>query len=279
MENSVVVDDYQQIDRLLKEERQYILELLKPIIKSGCNVLLIQKSILRDAVNDLSLHYLSKKKIMVIKDIERSDIEFISQTLGCIPVASAEQMNVSKLGQAQLVEEIGTPSGKIVKVTGVKHAGRTVTMLIRGSNRLVLDEAHRSIHDALCVIRSLVKQRYLIPGGGAPEMELALRLGAYGDQLGGTTGYCIKEYAKAFELIPYTLAENAGLPPIKLVTELRRRHANGDKGAGINIRTHSITDMIEEQVLQPLLVTSSAVQLATETARMILKIDDIVAVR
>jgi len=169
-----------------------ITELLKPIIKSGCNVLLIQKSILRDAVNDLSLHYLSKKKIMVIKDIERTDIEFISSTLGCTPVASSEQFTADKLGEAQLVEEVGTPSGKIVKVTGVKHQGRTVTMLIRGSNRLVLDEAHRSIHDALCVIRSLVKQAYLIPGGGAPEMELSLRLGAYGDQLGGTTGYAIK---------------------------------------------------------------------------------------
>jgi len=279
MENSVVVEDYQQIDRILKEERKYILNLLKPIIKSGCNVLLIQKSILRDAVNDLSLHYLAKKNIMVIKDIERSDIEFISTTLGCIPIADAEQFDAKKLGSAELAEEIGTPGGKIVKVTGVKNQGRTVSILVRGSNKLVIDEAERSVHDALCVVRCLVKQRYLMPGGGAPEMELSLRLAQYGDQLGGMHGYAIKEYAKALEVVPYTLAENAGLPPINIVTELRRQHAAGNTSAGINVRTGTITDMQEEKVLQPMLVSLSALTLATECVRMILKIDDIVAVR
>lgn len=279
MENSVVVEDYQQIDRILKEERQYILNLLKPIIKSGCNVLLIQKSILRDAVNDLSLHYLAKKNIMVIKDVERSDIEFISTTLGCIPIADVSQFEAKKLGQAELAEEVSTPGGKIVKVTGVKNQGKTVSILVRGSNRLVIDEAERSVHDALCVVRCLVKQRFLMPGGGAPEIELSLGMDKYGDELGGMQGYILKEFAKALEIVPYTLAENAGLPPIPIVTELRRQHAAGNKAAGINIRTGTITDMQEEKVLQPLLVCLSAITLATECVRMILKIDDIVAVR
>lgn len=279
MENSVIVEDYQQIDRLLKEERRYILNLLKPIIRSGCNVLLIQKSILRDAVNELALHYLAQKKIMVIKDIERTDVEFIASTLGCQPVADPEAFDAAKLGSAELVEEVGTSGGKIVKVSGVANKGKTVTVLVRGSNRLLLDEADRSVHDALCVIRSLVKLRFLMVGGGSPEIATGLRLAKYGQELGGMAGYCIGLYARALDIIPYTLAENAGLSPINMVTELRRRHALGDKTAGINVRAAAITDMLEEKVLQPLLVSSSAIKLATETVRMLLKIDDIVGVR
>ena len=129
MDNSVIVEDYQQIDRILKEEKSYILKLLKPIIKSKCNVLLIQKSILRDAVNELSLHYLAKKGIMVIKDIERSEIEFISSTLGCTPVADSSAFTPEKLGQAESVVEEGTSSGSIIRVTGVKNQGKTVSVL------------------------------------------------------------------------------------------------------------------------------------------------------
>jgi len=216
---------------------------------------------------------------MVVKDIERSEIEFISCTLGCTPVADPEAFSSAKLGQAEVAEEVSTPSGKIIKVTGVKNPGRTVTILVRGSNRLMIDEAERSVHDALCVVRCLVKLRYLVPGGGAPEIELALRLGQYAEQLGGIKGFCIKAFSRAMEIIPYTLSENAGLHPIAIVTELRRQHAAGNKNAGINVKQGCITDMLEEKVLQPLLVTTSAVKLATETVRMILKIDDWVAVR
>lgn len=158
IENTVVISDYQQMDRFLKEERQYILDLCKQIKKSGCNVLLIQKSILRDAVNELSLHFLSKLKIMVVKDIEREDVEFICKTIGCQPIASIEGLTKEKLGSAALVEETGSGSdGKVVKITGIQNAGQTVSVLLRGSNKLVLAEAERSLHDALCVIRSIVK--------------------------------------------------------------------------------------------------------------------------
>lgn len=202
----------------------------------------------------------------------------ISQTLGCTPVADPEGFTAEKLGHAELVEEVSTGSGKIVKVTGVKNQGRTVSVLVRGSNRLMLDEAERSIHDALCVVRSLVKERFLIPGGGAPESELRLRLTQFAEQLGGVHGYCIKAYARAFEVIPYTLAENAGLNPINIVTELHRQHAAGKASFGINVKQAAITDMREERVLQPLLVSTSAVKLATECVRMFLKIDDLLTV-
>lgn len=177
------------------------------------------------------------------------------------------------------MEEVGASESKLVKVTGIPNQGKTVSVVVHGSNRLVLDEAERSLHDALCVIRSLVKKRSMIAGGGAPEIEIAMRLVEYAKTLKGVESYCIRSYAEAFEIIPYTLAENAGLHPIAVVTELRNRHAKGDKTAGINVRKGSITDMIEEHVVQPLLVDTSAVTLATETVVMLLKIDDIVITR
>lgn len=174
---------------------------------------------------------------------------------------------------------MGTSEGSIVKVTGVPNAGRTVSVLIRGGNKLILDEAERSLHDALCVIRSIVKLKYLIVGGGAPEIEVAMQLEKYAKTLTGMEPYCIRAFAEALETIPYTLAENAGLNPISIVTELRNRHATGGTMCGINVRKGAITDMAEENVVQPLLVTTSAIKLATETTCMILKIDDMIQTR
>jgi len=279
MENQIIVNDYRQMDKILKEERQYLLNMTKKIKKTGCNVLLIQKSILRDATVDLSLHFLAQSKIMVINDIERDEIEFISKTIGAIPIASIESFTVEKLGSAAFVEETSTSGGKVVKVTGVPNAGKIVTVFVRGSNKLVLDEAERSIHDALCVLRSIVKEKSLIVGGGAPEIEITLALQNMAKNLHGMEPNIFRAFAEAFEVIPYTLAENAGLNPIAIVTDLRNKHATGQKNAGINVKKGVISDMLKENVLQPLLVSTSAVKLATETVAMILKIDDIILCR
>jgi len=240
---------------------------------------LIQKSILRDAVNDLSLHFLSKLKILVVTDVEREDIEFISRTIGCIPIASIESFVPEKLGSSKLVEEVGTSDGKIVKITGVPNSGKTVTILCRGSNKLVMDESERSVHDALCVLRSLVKKRFMIAGGGAPEIEMSVQLSKYAQSVTGVESYCILAFAEAMEIIPYTLAENAGLNPIAIVTELRNRHSQGEKTVGINVKKGMISDILKENVVQPLLVSTSAITLATETVSMILKIDDVLSTR
>jgi len=216
---------------------------------------------------------------MVVTDIERGDIEFICKSLNCHPVATMEQLSPSKLGQAELVDEVSTGEERVVKITGIANPGSTVSILVRGSNTLVVDEAERSLHDALCVVRSLVKLRYIISGGGSPEIELSLRLSEFAKTLTGKESYCARAFAEALEIIPYTLAENAGLNAISIVTELRNRHSNGEVAAGINARTGQITDMNEENVLQPLLVTSNALHMATETVVMILKIDDLVFTR
>merc|ERR1719228_3170926 len=276
MDNQVVVSDYAAMDRVLREERAYILNIVKQIKKAGCNVLLIQKSILRDALSDLATHFFDKMKIMVVKDVEREDIEFVTKTLGCRPIASLDHFTAENLVSADMVEEIQTGASKCVKASGIQNAGKTVSIIIRGSNKLMLEEADRSLHDALCVIRCLVKKRFLIAGGGAPETEMSRELMLHANTLGGADAYCFKAFAEAMEIIPYTLAENAGLNPIGTVTELRNRHAQGEKMTGINVRKGAITNILEENVVQPLLVSTSAVSLASETVRSILKIDDIV---
>ena len=279
MDNQVVVTDYAQMDRILKEERNYILNIIKQIKKTGCNVLIIQKSILRDALNDIAIHFLSKAKIGVIRDIEREDVEFVCKALGCKPVASLDHFTAESLASVDLVEEVA--GSRIIKMTGIQNpnpsSGKTVNILLRGSNKMILEEAERSVHDALCVIRCLVKKPSLIPGGGAPEIEVSLKLTEMSRTLTGLKAVCFRAFAEALEILPFTLAENAGLPPIYTVTELRQRHAAGEKMAGINVRKGSVTNILEENVLQPLLVTSSALTLAAETVRSILKIDDIVS--
>mmetsp|Transcript_12858 Transcript_12858/g.14762 ORF Transcript_12858/g.14762 Transcript_12858/m.14762 type:complete len:526 (-) Transcript_12858:72-1649(-) len=274
IENNVVVSEYAQMDRILREERKYILKMCKKIKASGCNVLLVQKSILRDATNDLSLHFLAKMKIMVITDVERSDIEFISKTIGCKPVAHIDSFTEDRLGSAKLVEQVSMGAGRVTKVTGCPNEHKTVTVLVRGSNKLVLGEAERSLHDAFCVVRCLVKKKFLIVGGGAPEAELALRLEKFAKTLPGEAQFCVRAFAQALEVVPYTLSENAGLNAIEIVTELRRQHNEGKTQSGINVRSGKISDLSDENVYQPLLVSLSAIQLASETVRMILKIDD-----
>lgn len=279
MDNQIVVNDYRQMDKILKEERQYLLNLCKRIKKTGCNVLLIQKSILRDAVTDLSLHFLAKLKIVVIKDIERDEIEFIAKSTGAKPVADIEAFTADKLGDAELVEEASLHGAKVVKITGVKNPGRTVSIVCTGQNELVLEESERSLHDALCVVRCLVKKRALIAGGGAPEIHLSRLLTQYAETLKGKEAYCYKAFAEALEVIPTTLAENAGLNPIAIVTELRNKHALGDVNAGINVKKGIVSNILAENVVQPLLVSTSAIELAAETTALLLKIDDIQFVR
>jgi T-complex protein 1 subunit delta len=198
MENNVVVSDYAAMDRILREERKYILNMCKKIKKSGCNVLLIQKSILRDGFNDLSLHFLAKLDIMVVTDVERTDVDFIARTLNLQPIAHVDSFSPEKLGQAALAEEvtIAGSTSRVIKVTGIVKMGRTITILMRGSNRLVLDEADRSVHDALCVVRSLVKKRYMIAGGGSPEAECAMQLTLWSKTLTGVRSYCVRAFAE-----------------------------------------------------------------------------------
>merc|ERR1719334_1836564 len=262
------VDDTELVEGMVFEQKAANVNGPKKVEKA--KVGLIQKSILRDGLSDLAVHFFDKMKIMVVKDIEREDVDFLCKTIGCRPIASLDHFIAENLASADLVEEMQTGSSKCVKITGMATPGKTCSIIIRGSNKLVLEEADRSIHDALCVIRCLVKKRFLIAGGGAPETEVSRELMLHANTLAGADAYCFKAFAEAMEVIPYTLAENAGLNPIGTVTELRNRHAQGEKTAGINVRKGAITNILEENVVQPLLVSTSAITLASETVRSIL---------
>lgn len=255
MDNTVIVSNYLQMDRVNKENRRHVLNLAKTIKATGCNVLLIQKSILRDAVDDTSLWFLAKLGILAVKDVERDEMEFLSRSLGCKPISDIDAFTADKLGYADLVEEESFMGTKVTKIQGIKGMGRTVSILATGANSMIVDETERSLHDALCVVRCLVKKRHvqksaclfllllnitsyraLIGGGGSAEIHASRMLSAHAVTLKGMEAYCFQAFADALEVIPTTLAENAGLNPIAIVTELRNRHALGETHAGINIR-------------------------------------------
>jgi T-complex protein 1 subunit delta len=275
-DSSVVVSDSIQMDQLLREERKFILQMVMTIKNSGCNVLFMQKSILRDSVSDIGEHYLAKAGILLVKDIERDTIESMSRSLGCYPVAHIDYLTEDKLAYAALVEEHQYGLDKVVSLTGIKNRGTTSTVLIRGSNKLILEETQRSLHDALCVVNCIVQKNFIVPGGAACEIEASKYLNTISKSSKGINSYCMRAFADALEIIPYTLAENAGLDPIQIVIDLKARHAKGKKFDGINVRKGIISNMIEENVTQPLQVTSSALELASECFRMILKVDDII---
>ncbi|KAF0987676.1 hypothetical protein HZS_2563 [Henneguya salminicola] len=236
MESNIVVSDYTQMDRVLRDQRMYMLNLCKAIQKTGCNVLLIQKSILRDALTDQSLHFLNKMKIMVIQNIERDEVEFICKSVGCRPVASIDHFTPETLGFAETVEEISTGFDKYVKISGINRDFKTASIVVRGSNELILEEASRSIHDALCVTRAIVKSRHMIAGGGAPEIEMSYQLEEQAQLLTGTDALCVHAFAQALEHIPVILVESCGLNPVDVITELRRLHSKGDKNSGFNVK-------------------------------------------
>ncbi|KZT02192.1 t-complex protein 1 [Laetiporus sulphureus 93-53] len=279
MDNTVVIANYRQMDKVAQEQRKYILSLCSKIKKSDCNVLLIQKSILRDAVDELALHLLARLNILIVKDVEREEVAFLSKTLRCTPVSDIEAFSSEKLGRADIVEEVSQYGSKYVKISGIANMGRTVSIVAMGPNSLIVDEVERSLHDALCVMRCLIKKRALIAGGGAPEVDVSRMLSAHGRSLKGSQAYCFQAYADALEVIPITLAENAGLNAISILTELRNRHARGERNAGIDMRKGLVSDVFSEDVVQPLLVSTSAFELATETVCLLLKLDDYVQAR
>lgn len=280
IENTVIIENYLSMDKILKEEKEYVTGLCRKIKSSGCNVLLVQKSILRESLSPLSLQILSQMKIMVIQDIDRDDIAFISKSLGCTPIIDIEAFAFDKFGKAEIVEEKSFFLEKMIEFKGIQFTRKkTATILLRASNNLLLEEADRSLHDALCVIRSIIRRRFIITGGGSVEMEISIHLKQYSKGISGLGSLCMFAIANTMEIIPFTLAENAGLEPLQMMSMLRAFHTKGEKTFGINIRKGAISDMFEENIISPLLVTTSAINLAFEFVIQMLKIDDIILAR
>ena len=261
-----------QMKRFLDEEETMLRDMTDRVSKSGANVIFCEKGI-----DDLALHFLAKKNIMAIKNISSGDMEKLAKATGGTIIASTKDLAADTLGEAKLVDEVKIGDDKLVYVRDCKDP-RAVTVVIRGGSEHVVDEAERSFHDALCVVRNAVEDRKVVAGGGAPEAETAKQLREYAVKVGGREQLAIEAYAEALETIPLTIAENAGLDPIDIMVELRSRHAEpGNKWFGVQVKTGKIADMLADDVIEPLRVKEQVIKSATEAASMLLRIDDVVS--
>jgi len=261
-----------QMKGFLDEEESMLREMTERVGKSGANVIFCEKG-----VDDMALHFLAKKNIMAIKNVSSGDMEKLAKATGGIIQASTKDIPSEGLGEAKLVEEMKIGDDKLVFVRDCKDP-HAVTVMIRGGSDHVVDEAERSIHDALCVVRNAVEDGKIVAGGGSPEAETAKQLRDYALKVGGREQLAIEAYAEALEAIPLTIAQNSGLDPIDIMVELRSKHANPEnKWFGVQVETGKIADMLADNVVEPLRVKQQAVKSATEAACMLLRIDDVLS--
>ncbi|MGD8545377.1 MAG: TCP-1/cpn60 chaperonin family protein, partial [Candidatus Bathyarchaeota archaeon] len=200
----------------------------------------------------------------------------LSKATGGKIVTNLDDISPMDVGYASLVEERKIGDAKMTFVEGCKNP-RAVTILIRGGTERIVDEAERSLHDALCVVRDVVEEPKILAGGGAPELEVSRTLKKYAETLPGREQLAVKCFAEALEAVPLTLTENAGLDPIDILSELRSKHEKGETWTGIEVRSGKVQDMTQASVFEPLAVKKQLIKSATEAASMILKIDDVIA--
>ena len=265
------IETPEQMESFLKEEENMLREMVDKIAKSGANVLVCQKGI-----DDMVQHFLARKGVLAVRRAKKSDMEKLAKATGGKVVTNLNDMTKKDLGKAALVEERKIGDDKMTFVEGCKNP-LSVAILIRGGTERIVDEAERSIHDALCVVRDVVQEPKILAGGGAPEIEIARTLRDYAESLPGREQLAVQRYAEAIETVPLTLGENAGLDPIDILTELRARHEKGEKWAGVDVFEGKVKDMENLEVYEPLVVKKQIIKSATEAATMILKIDDVIA--
>jgi len=260
-----------QIKLFIEEENKMLREMVDKIVSTGANVVFCQKGI-----DDIAQHYLAKAGVLAARRIKQSDMEKLAKATGGRIVTNLEDLTPNDLGEAELVEERKIEEDKMIFIEGCKNP-RSVTILIRGGSERVVDEAERSMHDALSVVRDVLIKPKIVAGGGAPEAEAAKVIREWASSLSGREQLAAEKFAEALESIPLTLAENAGLDTIDIEVELKARHAKGEVWAGIDVFEGKIADMYKKEVLEPLIVKEQVIKSATEVAAMILRIDDLIA--
>jgi thermosome len=265
------IESPEQMEAFLKQEEEMLRDMVGKIVAVGANVVLCQKGI-----DDMVQHFLARKGILAVRRIKKSDMEKLAKATGGKVVTNIEGLTSEDLGYASLVEERKIGDDKMTFVEGCKHP-RAVTILIRGGTERIVDEAERSLHDALCVVRDIVEEPKVLAGGGAPEIEVSKMLKKYAETLPGREQLAVRSFAEALETVPVTLTENAGLDPIDILSELRARHEKGETWIGIEVHSGKVQDMTEFGVFEPLAVKKQIIKSATEAASMILKIDDVIA--
>jgi thermosome len=270
----IQITDPSQLQKFLDEEERTLKKKADIIKKSGATVVVCQKGI-----DDLVQHFLAKENIFAVRRVKKSDMEKLAKATGAKLVTNLEDLRSSDLGFAGTVEEKKIADSDMTFVTGCKDA-KSVSLLIRGGTEHVIDEAERALHDALKVTAVAIEDGICLPGGGSMEIELSQALTKYGSRVGGREQLAIEAFSKATEIIPWTLAENAGLDAIDVLIQLRSEHeGKKHKSAGINVTSGKVVDMAKENVIEPLRVKTQAINAATEVAIMILRIDDVIAAK
>ena len=260
-----------QMKMFLEEENKMLKSMVDKIISSGANVAICQKGI-----DDVAQHYLAKSNILAVRRVKESDMTKLARATGARIVNNLEDLSSKDLGSADLVEERKVETDKWVFIEGCKHP-KAVTILIRGGSQRVVDEADRSIHDALMVTKDVMEKPFIVAGGGSPESFVAGKLRDWSSTLSGREQLAADKFAESLEVIPLALAENAGMDPIDTLTELRSKQAKGSKWSGIDARSGKIVDMSKLDIVEPLSVKEQIIKSATEVASMILRIDDVIA--
>lgn len=260
-----------QMKMFLEEENKMLKNMVDKIISSGANVAICQKGI-----DDIAQHYLAKSNVLSVRRVKESDMTKLSRATGARMVNNLEDLSSKDLGSADLVEERKVETDKWVFIEGCKHP-KAVTILIRGGSQRVVDEAERSIHDALMVTKDVMEKPLIVAGGGSPESYVAGKLREWSSTLSGREQLAADKFAESLEVIPLALAENAGMDPIDTLTELRSKQTKGSKWSGIDARGGKVVDMSKQDIVEPLSVKEQIIKSATEVASMILRIDDVIA--
>ena len=272
MSAEIRISDPTQMQQFLEEENRMLKSMVDKIHSIGANVLICQKGI-----DDISQHYLSKHGIMAVRRVKESDMTKLAKATGGRITTNLDDISTKDLGSAEIVQQKKVEADKWVFIEGCKNP-RSVTILIRGGSQRVVDEADRSIHDALMVVKDVVEKPSIVAGGGSPEAYLATELNEWTGSSEGREQLAIKQYAEALESIPLTIAENAGMDPIDSLITLRANQSNGKQTVGINAREGKIGNMFSLDIVEPLAVKEQIIKSATEAACMILRIDDVIAV-
>ncbi len=267
----IQITDPSQLSAFVQEEENMLKRMVEQVKKSGANVVFCQKGI-----DDLAQHFFAKEGIYACRRVKKSDMERLARSTGANICNKIMELSAEDLGYAESVELKVVETEEMTFITGCKEP-RTVSILIRGGTNHVADEVERSLVDAWSVVKVSIEDGLIVTGGGATAMEIAMQLRDYAASVGGREQIAIEAYASAMEVIPTTLAENAGLDPIDMNIQMRKAHKEGKVNAGLNPFTGKIEDMRKLNVIEPVRIGKQAINSATDAAVMILRIDDVIA--
>jgi len=272
MSAEIRISDPTQMQMFLEEENRMLKDMVEKLHQIGANVLICQKGI-----DDIAQHFLAKHGILAVRRVKESDMTKLTKATGGRITTNLDDITTNDLGSADIVKQKKVESDKWVFIEGCRNP-HSVTVLIRGGSQRVVDEVDRSIHDALMVVKDVIETPSIVAGGGSPEAYLASQLKEWADTFDGREQLAIKQYAESLEAIPLTIAENAGMDPIDTIISLRAKQSGGKKSIGINAKEGKIGDMYSLDIVEPLVVKEQIIKSATETACMILRIDDVISI-